>query len=202
MLFYCVLLKNCNPCHNLQCHSHCHCCCCCSFCGKGQCWCCQHSSNWCVCNCWRISSSSSRRRGWRFLELLFQLWHFLRKRIRIIDNNNNNVSFKIQCCWQQLQQKKLYKKRSRNAVPMVRLCNRAFMKCMADKSCINCFSALDEDDIDWASVSPNTSCLDVLDLLNKNAYCLDLKSNHNLIDLCCVTLFLCHIGRRCKHRKL
>jgi len=46
-----------------------------------------------------------------------------------------------------------------------RTCDVAFIDCLKSEECIKCFSALQTEGIDWASVTPETPCKDVVSFL-------------------------------------
>lgn len=47
----------------------------------------------------------------------------------------------------------------------LRTCDVAFIDCLKNDQCIKCFSSLQSEGIDWASVTPETPCKDVLNFL-------------------------------------
>jgi hypothetical protein len=70
-------------------------------------------------------------------------------------------------------------------------CDQAFMKCMPMSKCVSCFGTLQTEGIDWASVSPDTPCHDVVDFLFEGSYCLDMKGDNTAIDVFCSTYDVC-----------
>jgi hypothetical protein len=47
----------------------------------------------------------------------------------------------------------------------IRTCDVAFIDCLKSDQCIKCFSSLQTEGIDWASVTPETPCKDVVNFL-------------------------------------
>ena len=41
-------------------------------------------------------------------------------------------------------------------------CDGAFLKCILSETCRGCFATMQENDVDWANVVPDTPCQDVL----------------------------------------
>ena len=41
-------------------------------------------------------------------------------------------------------------------------CDGAFLKCILSETCRGCFATLQENNVDWANVVPDTPCQDVL----------------------------------------
>lgn len=70
-------------------------------------------------------------------------------------------------------------------------CDQAFMKCMPMEKCVSCFATLQTQGIDWASVSPDTPCRDVVEFLNKGAFCTELQGDNTAIDTFCNTFDVC-----------
>lgn len=56
-------------------------------------------------------------------------------------------------------------------------CDTAFLNCLIIPECLSCFQTLGDEGIDWAGVSPETPCDDVLALINKAGHCAGLKDN-------------------------
>jgi hypothetical protein len=56
------------------------------------------------------------------------------------------------------------------------LCDAAFLGCLQDDPCVDCFVELETKEIDWASVAPNTPCADVVKFLNAKDNCKSLAS--------------------------
>ena len=70
-------------------------------------------------------------------------------------------------------------------------CDQAFTKCMPSSKCVSCFAALQTQGIDWASVTPNTPCRDVVEFLFKAKYCTELQGDNAAIDTFCNTFDVC-----------
>jgi hypothetical protein len=47
----------------------------------------------------------------------------------------------------------------------LKTCDVAFIGCLKSDECIKCFSSLQTEGIDWASVTPETPCKDVVNFL-------------------------------------
>ncbi len=71
------------------------------------------------------------------------------------------------------------------------VCDVAFFTCLDNAACTKCFTEIDSAKVDWASVSPTTPCLEVVDLLNKNNSCKHLKHKQEDLDLFCKTFDAC-----------
>jgi hypothetical protein len=70
-------------------------------------------------------------------------------------------------------------------------CDQAFMKCMPVSKCVSCFAALQTQGVDWASVAPNTPCLDVVHFLFKGKFCTEMQGDNAAIDTFCSTFDVC-----------
>ena len=74
---------------------------------------------------------------------------------------------------------------------MQRTCDAAFLSCLQDTQCTLCFTSLQEEGIDWASVTPETPCDDVTKLLFAGGHCTSLQSDHAGMDIFCNTFNSC-----------
>lgn len=74
--------------------------------------------------------------------------------------------------------------------PLVK-CDLAFMQCITDMDCSNCYESLETANIDWASVDPLTPCTDVVDLLAKSGYCTAVQKGKNSQESFCQTFDAC-----------
>lgn len=70
-------------------------------------------------------------------------------------------------------------------------CDAAFMNCMDEALCVDCFLQLQTRDVDWASVTPFTPCEDVLTFLNQKDLCVNLKRNTESLQQFCSTFDSC-----------
>lgn len=70
-------------------------------------------------------------------------------------------------------------------------CDVSFLSCMTVPDCFSCFMEMQTNDIDWATVTQGTPCIDVVDALVKNDHCTNLKSNTNGMDQFCKTFSSC-----------
>lgn len=68
-----------------------------------------------------------------------------------------------------LNQHRRFGKHDREALEQpddqLRTCDVAFIDCIKNDQCIKCFSSLQTEGIDWASVTPETPCKDVVNFL-------------------------------------
>jgi len=70
-------------------------------------------------------------------------------------------------------------------------CDQAFFKCMPNIECVTCFSDLSQGEVDWATVTEETPCTDVIDYLTEKGYCNDLKKNNAGQDAFCAAFNAC-----------
>lgn len=82
-------------------------------------------------------------------------------------------------------------KEQRQAATEQRTCDSAFLTCMPHEKCLGCFATMQEDDVDWASVKPETPCSDVVSFLVDNGKCKDLESDQAEKDIFCSTFDNC-----------
>jgi hypothetical protein len=59
------------------------------------------------------------------------------------------------------------------------------MNCIPDQQCIDCYVALINHDVAWATVTPETPCPNVLDILVEKDLCGDLRGNGRAQDAFC-----------------
>jgi len=78
---------------------------------------------------------------------------------------------------------------NRKLPPSQERCDAAFMSCVPDRDCFQCFSSLREKGVDWATVNPWTPCSDVIGVLTKAGHCKSLKKQGE--DLFCRTFDSC-----------
>lgn len=72
-------------------------------------------------------------------------------------------------------------------------CDYAFIKCLSQESCITCFQDLEDFGVNWAGVSLNTPCQDVIKLLGDNNHCTNLADNAQELDAFCNTFNVCAV---------
>jgi len=72
-------------------------------------------------------------------------------------------------------------------------CDYAFIKCLSQESCIKCFQDLEDEGVNWAGISLNTPCQDVIKLLNENNHCMHLADNGKELDTFCSTFNVCAV---------
>ena len=70
-------------------------------------------------------------------------------------------------------------------------CDEAFMSCLPNENCIDCFTTLQIEGIDWASVTPNTPCTEVTKFLYAGGHCTNLKQDTKAKDIFCNTFDSC-----------
>lgn len=70
-------------------------------------------------------------------------------------------------------------------------CDHAFLKCLPNDKCSNCFEDLYAKKIDWASVTPDTPCEDVLEVLAKGGHCEYLQGDDESTKDFCNTFNAC-----------
>lgn len=56
-------------------------------------------------------------------------------------------------------------------------CDAAFLGCLKSDNCVDCFVELETKSIDWASVTKDTPCTDVVKFLYEKQHCLPLKAD-------------------------
>ena len=72
-------------------------------------------------------------------------------------------------------------------------CDSAFINCLSHEKCLLCFATMQQNDVDWASVKPETPCSDVLSFLNDSGKCNELKNDQAEKDVFCNTFSNCVI---------
>lgn len=70
-------------------------------------------------------------------------------------------------------------------------CDAAFLGCLKEDACVECFVELEAKDIDWASVSSETPCSQVVQILNKKDHCTQLRKNFGGQEIFCKTFDSC-----------
>lgn len=82
-------------------------------------------------------------------------------------------------------------KEQRQAAASQQSCDSAFLSCLPHDKCLGCFATMQEDDVDWASVKPETPCTDVVKFLGDSGKCKDLDSDQAEKDIFCSTFDNC-----------
>lgn len=70
-------------------------------------------------------------------------------------------------------------------------CDFAFLSCLPNNDCLDCFEQLGSKDINWAAVTPETPCSEILDILTKSGHCVNLPKSGVGKDLFCDTFNSC-----------
>lgn len=55
-------------------------------------------------------------------------------------------------------------------------CDASFLACLLSSTCRSCFSTMQENDVDWTNVVPDTPCQDVLGFLAASGHCLNVRN--------------------------
>ena len=70
-------------------------------------------------------------------------------------------------------------------------CDSAFMDCLKNDGCVDCFVELETKEIDWATVSAETPCGDVTKILFKEGHCKRMENNVDALAIFCETFDTC-----------
>lgn len=70
-------------------------------------------------------------------------------------------------------------------------CDVAFVHCLPDIGCLDCFAQLELQRIDWSGVTPDTSCEDVVKTLTDKGHCAKLQNNAKSTETFCSTFSSC-----------
>lgn len=70
-------------------------------------------------------------------------------------------------------------------------CDSAFLSCLPDLNCVDCFATLELEGIDWTGVTPATTCQDVVKFLLKGGHCKRLENQKESTDIFCNTFSSC-----------
>jgi hypothetical protein len=70
-------------------------------------------------------------------------------------------------------------------------CDGAFIQCLPNAKCVDCFATLETENIDWTGVTPDTSCDDVVGFLTGGNHCKSLQTDGNAKDLFCGAFEAC-----------
>ena len=74
-------------------------------------------------------------------------------------------------------------------------CDVAFFDCIPNNVCVDCFTDLELNSIDWAGVTPDTSCEDVVRFLNNKGHCPELSNNAEGKEAFCNTFRGCVVWK-------
>jgi len=70
-------------------------------------------------------------------------------------------------------------------------CDQSFFKCMPVSECAKCFMELKDGNIDWATVTDDTPCESVIQILFEGGHCGDMKGKSDVMDIFCSTYNVC-----------
>lgn len=70
-------------------------------------------------------------------------------------------------------------------------CDAAFLGCLPNVKCIDCFATMELERIDWTGVTPDTQCSDVVTFLNDGGHCTKLAGDKAAINVFCDTFDAC-----------
>ena len=70
-------------------------------------------------------------------------------------------------------------------------CDSAFLSCLPSLGCIDCFATLELEKIDWAGVTSETECSDVVSFLNNGGHCSKLVGDREATKTFCNTFNAC-----------
>lgn len=72
-------------------------------------------------------------------------------------------------------------------------CDQALLTCLPEDKCANCFRYLYSENIDWGTVTPDTSCDDVLEFLAGREYCPDMHNDAAAKEAFCKSFNACAV---------
>jgi hypothetical protein len=70
-------------------------------------------------------------------------------------------------------------------------CDSSFLSCLPSMGCVDCFATLELEKIDWAGVTPDTECSDVVTFLMEGGHCTKLKNDKDATRTFCNTFNAC-----------
>ena len=70
-------------------------------------------------------------------------------------------------------------------------CDSAFLSCLPSLGCIDCFATLELEKIDWAGVTSDTECSDVVSFLNNGGHCSKLNDDREATETFCNAFNAC-----------
>jgi len=74
-------------------------------------------------------------------------------------------------------------------------CDVSFFDCIPNEVCVGCFTELEEYQIDWTGVTPDTTCEDVVRLLNDKGRCPKVSSDSKGKEIFCNTFRSCVVWK-------
>ncbi|CAB9521753.1 expressed unknown protein [Seminavis robusta] len=72
-------------------------------------------------------------------------------------------------------------------------CDQALLSCLPEEKCASCFRYLYGENVDWGTVTPDTSCDDVLGFLAKKSHCSDMHSDNGAREAFCKAFNACAV---------
>lgn len=72
-------------------------------------------------------------------------------------------------------------------------CDKALLVCLPEEKCADCFRFLYSSEVDWANISPGTSCDEVSTYLAKKGYCPDMHDDSNALAAFCTSFTACAV---------
>lgn len=72
-------------------------------------------------------------------------------------------------------------------------CDKTLLVCLPEQECADCFRYLYQESIDWGTVTPETSCDDVLGFLAKKDYCKDMHDDTKAKEAFCDSFNACAV---------
>jgi hypothetical protein len=70
-------------------------------------------------------------------------------------------------------------------------CDEEFMNCLSSVKCVDCYAELQQKGIDWAGVTTDTSCSDVVDYLAQGGHCQEVARDSAAKKIFCGTYDSC-----------
>lgn len=70
-------------------------------------------------------------------------------------------------------------------------CDVQFLSCLGNEKCVNCFAELQDKGIDWAGVTPDTSCDDAVEILAAGGHCKGVAKDSSAKKIFCGTYDSC-----------
>lgn len=70
-------------------------------------------------------------------------------------------------------------------------CDGAFLGCMGNSKCSDCFRQINDYEIDWANVAQDTPCEEVVSFLQEEKLCVDIKGDPAATAAFCLTFHKC-----------
>lgn len=86
-----------------------------------------------------------------------------------------------------------HRKDEENDVAQEASCDQSLLSCLPQEKCASCFRYLYGENVDWGTVTPDTSCDDVLEYLKKREYCPDMHTDTAARDAFCNSFRACAV---------